>query len=142
MDKIGDSDKANQSNYIPGKRVGPVKIGLSYKNLFDGGQDQLVVSTWNIDCLCCGKRINFGIADCKSFVQLEINLKEIVLSGIKSVELNMIGDTIFYRVDRLPLHYFKLACQSCGKTNLGILGLGECQAARYMVVLVGLMVLD
>jgi len=111
------------------------------KILFDGDQDHLVEGAWQVDCCSCGEKISFGIEDCKSFFLLESEVKSIVLPELKKVESKTLGDATFYKVDGLPLHFFKATCSSCGVTNLCILGRGEYQPARYMIQMVGLMIL-
>lgn len=75
-------------------------------------------------------------------MNLDADLKKTVLSEIKNIESKILGDTTFYKVEGLPISFFQKVCSGCGTTNLGILGLGEYQPARYMVVVVGLMVPD
>lgn len=108
------------------------------KRLFDGDQDQFVVNSWKINCCICNGKIEFGVADCKSILHLDRENLEKVLSEVKNIESKSLGDTTFYKIEGLPVNFFKLKCPSCGATNLGIVGLGEYQPARYMTVIVGL----
>lgn len=112
------------------------------KKLFDGDQDQFVAGIWKTECCNCGQKIQFGVSDCQSFMKLDARLKEDVLPEIKNVESKILGDTVFHKVEGLPISFFQKVCPGCGTANLGILGLGEYQPARYMVVMVGLMVPD
>lgn len=108
------------------------------KKLCDGDHNLLVKEVWQIDYCVCGRQINFGLADSKSIVHLDPEVRERVLTDIKTIESKSLCDTIFYKVEGLPRHFCKLVCSSCGVTNLGILGLGECQPARFMVQIAGL----
>lgn len=112
------------------------------RKLFDGDQDQFIQATWKAECCNCGQIIHFGVSDCQSFLKLDPGLRGNVLAEAKGIESRALGDTTFYKSDELPISYFQKSCPGCGTANLGILGLGEYQPARYMVVMLAFMVPD
>lgn len=118
-----------------------LKSGLKkMRKLFDGDQDQFKQEAWKANCCSCGNMIHFGVSDCRSLLKLDSGLRGNVLAKVKGIGSKALGDTTFYKSDGLPINYFQKNCLGCGAANLGILGLGEYQPARYIVVMLGLMV--
>lgn len=92
-----------------------LKSGLKKGKLFNGGQDKFILGAWKANCCNCGEIIRFDVSDCQYFMALDPSLMGKVLAEIKDVESKVLGDTIFYKVDGLPIHFFQKNVRAVGQ---------------------------
>ncbi len=61
-----------------------------------------------------------------------------LLPKLKGIKIRKMGESIFYKVDDLPLRYSYVDCKYCDTKYIGIFGLGEYQPARFILKMVSL----
>lgn len=107
------------------------------RRIFDGDQERLMHFSWAIKCPTCNNNIPMETSDCQPFHELDHGTKETTLLALKKIKVIPAGDVTFYKIDDLPLYFFKILCTNCQSKIVGILGLGEYQPCRFMLILEG-----
>ncbi|WP_299011520.1 hypothetical protein [uncultured Shewanella sp.] len=109
-------------------------------NLYDGDENGFITAKGSVSCPTCAKTNEFVISDGISASKVDISYRNKALANISHIEEIRVGDSCFYKVNELPVQFHRMACVECGELFTAVVGAGEYQPCRYMVVLVNVVI--